>query len=796
VKVLGTKVGVIAANINASGTNGGGTVRIGGEYMGQGPLPNAEVTFISEDSTIQANAVSEGDGGRIIVWSEQTTRAYGSMNARGGANSGNGGFVETSSRGFLDVTNAPDVAAPNGFGGTWLIDPRNITIVAGADDTSIGFGNAPISNPFNAIADDATLAVGDILAALTGGATVVVSTGSTGSQEGNITLSTPLNFNGRGTSTLVFMLANDININASIGDSVSGNDSLNLVFNARNTVNFNNDVVIDSGGGGNVSISANNISLNGNTSIITIGGNISFSGEVNGSQRSQRNLTLDAGSGNITFNNAVGNTTALGILQANSNGTTRFNSSVNATSLTTNVGGTTQLNGDVTTSGVQSYGDDVQLDNSGNLTTSNANVTFAGTVNSQAGETNALSVNAGTGTITFGNAVGNSNALGNLSLTGDEINFGYTVTGTGDLIIQPSTAGLGSDIGGYSDTSSLDLTLSEIGFLQNGFNSITIGRSNGGNMTISGGTFNDPVILQSGSAIELTLSTTIRGLGNASVTLNAPTILNPNIITTDQDITLIGAVSFFYSVTLNTGNVGGGNITINGAVTEITPGFERLRLSAGSGNITITGDVGLPDRPLGSIEANTTGTTLFNSAVNAASLTTDAGGTTRLNGNVTTTGATGQSYGDNLRIDNNISLTGDEINFANTVTGTRNLTIQPFTTAQAIAIGGSGDTSSLDLTRAEIDLLQNGFNSITIGRSNGGNMTIAGATFTDPVILQSGSAIAVNGSITGADNASITVNAPTILNPNITTTDQDITLNGGVSLANSVALNTGATGRG
>jgi CHAT domain-containing protein len=445
---------------------------------------------------------------------------------------------------------------------------------------------------------------------------------------------------------------------------------------------------------------------------------------------------------------------------------------------------------------VQSYGDDVQLDNSGNLTTSNANVTFAGTVNSQAGETNALSVNAGTGTITFGNAVGNSNALGNLSLTGDEINFGYTLTGTGDLIIQPSTAGLGSDIGGYSDTSSLDLTLSEIGFLQNGFNSITIGRSNGGNMTISGGTFNDPVILQSGSAIELTLSTTIRGLGNASVTLNAPTILNPDIITTDQDITLIGAVSFFYSVTLNTGNVGGGNITINGAVTEITPGFERLRLSAGSGNITITGDVGLPDRPLGSIEANTTGTTLFNSAVNAASLTTDAGGTTRLTGNVTTTGTAGQSYGDNLRIDNNISLTGDEINFANTVTGTGDLTIQPFTTARAIAIGGSGDTDSLDLTRAEIDLLQNGFNSITIGRINGGNMTIAGATFRDPVVLRSGSAIAVNGTITGADNASITLNAPTILNPNITTTDQDITLNGGVSLGNSVALNTGATGRG
>jgi hypothetical protein len=364
------------------------------------------------------------------------------------------------------------VAAPNGFGGTWLIDPRNITIVAGADDTSIGFGNAPISNPFNAIADDATLAVGDILAALTGGATVVVSTGSTGSQEGNITLSTPLNFNGRGTSTLVFMLANDININASIGDSVSGNDSLNLVFNARNTVNFNNDVVIDSGGGGNVSISANNISLNGNTSIITIGGNISFSGEVNGSQRSQRNLTLDAGSGNITFDNAVGEGAPLGNLQVNSNGTTRFNSRVIATSLNTNVGGTTQLNGDVTTIGQQSYGDDVQLDNPVILRTSPGNVAFAGTVNSQAGETNALSVSALT--IIFSNAVGNITSLGDLSLTGIEIDFANTVTGTGNLSIQPFAQGLAIVIGGSDDTSSLDLTLAEIRLPAKCFNSITI----------------------------------------------------------------------------------------------------------------------------------------------------------------------------------------------------------------------------------------------------------------------------------------------------------------------------------
>ena len=272
--VLGTKVGLLGANINASGTQGGGTVRIGGEYKGEGPLPNADVTLISGDSTIGANALSQGDGGRIIVWSDQTTRAYANISARGGASSGNGGFVETSSGGFLDVTNAPDVAAPNGLGGTWLIDPRNITIVAGAADTSIGFGDVPISSPFNAIADDATLAVGDILAALSGGANVIVSTESTGSQEGNITLAAALDFNGKGTNTLTFNAANNININATIfdSDSLTNNDSLNLFLNAGNNVNVNSAIAtgVVMGVEGNLNVTATTGNIPARTRVLSL----------------------------------------------------------------------------------------------------------------------------------------------------------------------------------------------------------------------------------------------------------------------------------------------------------------------------------------------------------------------------------------------------------------------------------------------------------------------------------------------------------------------------------------------
>ncbi|MGL5192436.1 MAG: filamentous hemagglutinin N-terminal domain-containing protein, partial [Chroococcales cyanobacterium] len=56
VSIVGNRVAVINADINASGTNGGGTILIGGDQRGQGTIPNALQTFISDDSTIAADA--------------------------------------------------------------------------------------------------------------------------------------------------------------------------------------------------------------------------------------------------------------------------------------------------------------------------------------------------------------------------------------------------------------------------------------------------------------------------------------------------------------------------------------------------------------------------------------------------------------------------------------------------------------------------------------------------------------------------------------------------------------------
>ncbi|MBI5658621.1 MAG: filamentous hemagglutinin N-terminal domain-containing protein [Nitrosomonadales bacterium] len=132
VKVLGDKVGLFGvANINVSGDAGGGTALIGGNFQGKGPEQNATQTYVGSGATINADAISNGNGGKVIVWANDTTRYYGSISAKGGAQSGDGGFVEVSGKHALDFNGAVTTLAPNGRIGTLLLDPDYIIVATG-----------------------------------------------------------------------------------------------------------------------------------------------------------------------------------------------------------------------------------------------------------------------------------------------------------------------------------------------------------------------------------------------------------------------------------------------------------------------------------------------------------------------------------------------------------------------------------------------------------------------------------------------------------------------------------------
>src|SRR6185503_4736987 len=127
--VAGHHVGLFDGHINASGDAGGGTVLVGGGFQGNNPaVPNASATYMSANSTINVDAITNGNGGTAVLWSTDSTRAYGSITARGGAQGGNGGLIETSGH-WLDVGGITiNAGAPNGKSGMWLLDPADVTI--------------------------------------------------------------------------------------------------------------------------------------------------------------------------------------------------------------------------------------------------------------------------------------------------------------------------------------------------------------------------------------------------------------------------------------------------------------------------------------------------------------------------------------------------------------------------------------------------------------------------------------------------------------------------------------------
>ena len=119
------------ATLDASGAQGGGQVLIGGGWQGKdASITNAQATTVERGASLRADAIEVGDGGTVVVWSDGHTASHGAISARGGAQGGNGGQVETSGK-TLSRSGLPDVSAPQGAAGTWLLDPDQVVIRAG-----------------------------------------------------------------------------------------------------------------------------------------------------------------------------------------------------------------------------------------------------------------------------------------------------------------------------------------------------------------------------------------------------------------------------------------------------------------------------------------------------------------------------------------------------------------------------------------------------------------------------------------------------------------------------------------
>lgn len=287
------QVGLVGAKIDASGAAGGGTVLLGGGYQGKNPdVQNARATFMSADSSINADAISTGDGGTVVLWGNESTRAYGTITARGGAQSGNGGLIETSG-GWLDVSGIRvNTSAANGLFGMWLLDPADITISSAATSGATATGNvfAPDSG-----VNVANINVADLVTAL-GGSNITVTTqntGASGSGNGDITVQDAITWSN--PTTLTLNAERDINVDADITATLGS-----LEANAGRNINV--DAAITTTTGDLSFIAVNDVNVNAATTITT------------------GNLTAVAGQ-NVNLNAAMTVTTGDVILRADNDGT-------------------------------------------------------------------------------------------------------------------------------------------------------------------------------------------------------------------------------------------------------------------------------------------------------------------------------------------------------------------------------------------------------------------------------------------------------------------------------------------
>ncbi|AFZ20039.1 CHAT domain-containing protein [Allocoleopsis franciscana] len=608
VNVLGNQVEVLGAHISANGSNGGGTVRMGGDYRGTGTVPNASQTLVSHDSMITADALNSGDGGRVIVFATDTASIHGTLTARGGVFSGNGGLIETSGKQFLNLTSTPDASAFNGTGGTWLIDPTDITIVNGGGG-AIGTNQVDVAN---------------INTALNTGTNVTITTDIGGTDQGNITQNTdaPINKTVGGEATLTLDADNDIILNAGIS-STSGKLNLNLNANRDNSgagrVQIN-DAISTLGGNITINGTSNGTDIHGifvNSSINSGGGNITFNGTSIGSGLSagifvNENESITSEGGNIVFTGS--SSSYVGILNKDAStidsggGTITFDGTstgmgmgmgepgrgISSEGVVLSQGGDINFTGNSLTeigifnnNEIDSKGGDITFNSTtqgtndsaigifvnGNITSENGNVEFTGN-----------SSNTGI-YVTNANIASGS---GNLTLSADKMIFDGTSagTGTGNLRLQPVTPNLNLDIGGTF--------LSAAALAQfNGFSSMAIGgNDSSGDITLSDNvTFNTPVTLQSANGSINTNGFTITGAGDITLIANQG-ITTSSIINPGRQITItsnsgnIDTRAGTLNTSSTTGN--GGDITLKSTEGAITTGNLNASGVTGGGAIAIS----------------------------------------------------------------------------------------------------------------------------------------------------------------------------------------------------------------
>ncbi|MGB9355928.1 MAG: filamentous hemagglutinin N-terminal domain-containing protein, partial [Azonexus sp.] len=635
VQLLGHQVGLVnAALVDASGTTGGGTVLVGGDYQGKNPdVQNASRTYVSADATIKADALDQGDGGKVVVWADEITRYYGSISAKGGSQGGNGGFVEVSGKRDLEFLGAVDVAAPMGTGGRVLLDPQDIVL----NTTTQA---APPNNP-NGTPD---VAFNDPPAA---GTTTIQITDITGFSELYLQATNNITVGARiimGANNSIRLEANN-NITLVNGATAATRGS--IATSGTGSITLKADA--DGSGSGNLVM--NNATLTSNVGGIAISGaSISGSGAITATGAASAN----GGNIGITGTSATGNINLTGAMTANGGTAAAGTPGRNAGNVTiTGAGAVTT--GAITANGSNGNGANQAGGNGGVIS-----ITSNGTLTT--GNLGASGGNGGTGT---GSIAAGGNA-GTIAVTNNSTGIDTLTTGTLTARAGIARGAIVSGSAGSVTVSNKATTLLQTGAIN------TSGQAGGagGNvaLTSAGGVTVTSSIATGGGTLNATTSAAGRNAGNVTIK--------------GVNRSIAAAITASGGAAIVAGQAGGagGNVQVTGTDGTI----------ATAGTLSTTGITARNGNAVGNVASGPAGSIALDATqITATGALNTTGGNNGAGGNIALT-STGT-----LNINGAIATSGGTANASSAGSNAGNITISGagVTSTGTITASGSGATT-------------------------------------------------------------------------------------------------------
>lgn len=755
INVLGDRVALLNANLDASGANGGGNIRVGGDYQGNGTVFNATRTFVSRDSRLTANATEQGDGGRIITWADDATRFYGTLTAQGGNIGGNGGFAEVSGRNQLDFDGIVHLSAPRGAAGQLLLDPTSVVIgTLTTNDLELLDGQIFAVDPGTVF----QISAGQVANALNAGNVAIAAT-----------------------------------TNVDVNNAITATSPNSLTLTAP-TINLNQGITLN---GGDLTLEGNVLTPG---APVTVSTGIPGTGTVRFTQAIADDITIiNSGIVRLEQGFVAG---AIGIggvseLQVAGN----YLGNHNFGSLPVSLIGNTLFGGAGSTA--VTFGNTLNINN------------FALTIQSGAIQTANILGTAGSA-ITLD---GPTTLLGDAVLRADEIDFLNTVTGTGNLTLAAAIPATPIVLGGAADTGAgtLNLLATDLTALQDGFASITLGSANGtGAITTAGNLiFNDSLTLQSSGANSqgITLTNALNLLGatsNLTLTSTGPVTTNQPVTTQGGAIAITGNNTVGTGIlTLGTIDSAGGAITLIGNSTGTGTSGRGIDIGIGGaitsngGPISLTGTSADAEgvvifAPINSgigdmtVTGTSAGAGTFQGIAIAAPLTT-TGGTLALTGFGTSSGIFTFAEGDldvgagNITLSSNSNFLPNALR-ANSLTllggGSFNLsnTANDFNTVVARNVQ--------DLTLVDQDDINLGLSNISgsLNINSGGSITD-----TDTVTVTGATSLVAGANDVQLDTVSNDLGIVTVTSARNVTLNDANDIQVAVNATGSVSVNAGAT---